>query len=350
MILGPREALDVYMRSGQPSVLGDEDSADLIMQAEELLHLPIPVLDQEIIMSTAPCIDAQTLDELHELGLFSDVYTAVVCADICRRHTRRLRSTVLDARLPAHSVLCMLPHVYIPSPALCILLLARMQCVSFEELVFDISELCGCYAYENVPLLERGLIERRPLVGVSDIVEFCERTRKLNYRAPRGIRRLERALGFAIERARSPFEIALGMNMALPTSRGGLQMPRFATNACIQLSEREQWALRRSYVESDFVWTEQKVIVEYCGGVNADNREEGTLRMNILQNKGYEVQLISNSILCRFDAFMGSMYRLEKCIGTRIGRSADVQQKQRWLQGTTFRLAGRGGVIASEAC
>lgn len=349
MILGPWESLDVYMRSGHPFALGDEDDAEAFAQADELLHVPIPVLDQETVVSTAPHIDTATLDELHSLGLSCDEYTGTVGMNAYRRHTKKLRCIVLDARLPSGSILCMLPHVHIPSPSLCLMLLARMQSVSFEELVFDISELCGCYAYVSSSTSEHRLVERQPLVTISDISEFCTGARKLNKRAPRGIKRLEKAMSFAIEKARSPFEIALGMNMAMPSSRGGLQMPHFATNACIQLSEREQWALRSSYLESDFVWTDEKVIVDYCGGVNASGREDGALRVSILQNKGYTVQLISSSVLCSFDAFMGSMYRLEKCIGTKIDRSADAQQKQRMLQDLTYRLAKRGAAIVSTA-
>ncbi len=348
MILGPKEALDVYMRSGHPPILGDEDVLELPQRANELLHNPIPTLDQKTILTTPARICAGTREELYELGLHCDEYTAIVGALNCRRRTKKLRCVVVDARVPSQSILCMLPHVFIPSPGFCLLLLARMQSISFEELVFDVSELCSCYAYENVPMLDRGLIERQPIVDISDIAEFCKRIRKLNNRVPKGIKRLEKALGFAIERARSPFEIALGMNMCMPSLRGGLQMPHFSMNACIQLSEREQWALRRPYLECDFVWADQKVIVEYCGGVNVRGREDSTLRMSILENKGYTVLQISSSILCRFDAFMGSMYRLEKPIGMKIGRGADARQRQHMLQGITLKLAERSGAIASK--
>ena len=37
MILGPKEALDVYMRSGHPPILGDEDVLELPQRANELL-------------------------------------------------------------------------------------------------------------------------------------------------------------------------------------------------------------------------------------------------------------------------------------------------------------------------
>ena len=151
MILGPIEALSIYARTGKLPTRMNNAEKQRIINANLLLPTPSSIKNNEAgILKVTPCIDKQVLEDLHALGLIQESYSVIVNNRDSRRKRARLENMLVAGKLPARSIAHVRGDIYIPCPALALILLARMPEVSDEELVFAASELCSQYAYEAI--------------------------------------------------------------------------------------------------------------------------------------------------------------------------------------------------------
>ena len=346
MILGPIEALSIYARTGKLPTRMNNAEKQRIINANLLLPTPSSIKNNEAgILKVTPCIDKQVLEDLHALGLIQESYSVIVNNRDSRRKRARLENMLVAGKLPARSIAHVRGDIYIPCPALALILLARMPEASDEELVFAASELCSQYAYEDSNHYNRGIIGRIPHTTVAHIDSYLDAISKLNCRAPRGAHRLRNVLRYVHGGTRSPREIACGMFMQWEKVRGGLGVSPFEVNKEIELTEQEQRELEKGHLEVDFIWKASKTVLEYNGGVHNDRREEDSKRINVLRDKGYNVAVLSNSVLSNYSSFMKFMKRLEEPLGFVVPKDADTRNVQQAFQQRVLAIANHQGVL-----
>ena len=134
--------------------------------------------------------------------------------------------------------------------------------------------------------------------------------------------------------------------MSWSPDHGGLGIPHFEMNKRIELSEQERAELGKSYLEADFSWQAQRVILEYDGGVHSGQRESDSLRANILRDKGNAVEVLTKSIIKNPDSYIKFMKRLEEPLGFDIEMGANAQNRRQAFQRHVIDLAEHRGVLS----
>ena len=335
IILGPSETYKLLRRTGKLPKQMPAAKRQQIITANALIPMPRHILNQKSILSIPPSIDDATAGDLAILGIMqpnssklSQVsLTAVVNTRELRRNGKKYSSMLVAKDLPQKSILQFTENVYALCPALCLIMLARLRTVCDEELVFAASELCSRYTYG----FDNQLIECIPLTNLQHIEHYLREISSLNTHAPIGARRLQKILSHVQSGARSPFEIANGMLMSWPVHGGGVGVPSFELNRCVELTVEEQKELDKSFLEVDFAWPDNNVILEYNGGVHNFQRDPDSARINVLRDKGNTVEILSKQIMKNPDSYLKFMRRLEGPLGFRIAEDANSQNRQREL-------------------
>ncbi|MEC4273875.1 hypothetical protein VJ923_11970 [Adlercreutzia sp. R25] len=236
--------------------------------------------------------------------------------------------------LPEHSFHCLDHGLFIPSPELCLLEVARTA--SMPELIMLGSALCGAFVID--PSRKSGLGQRKPLATKESIGAFVEACA-----GHRGVENLRRATAFLKEGAASPPEVFLNMALTLPGRLGGFGLTRCVANKAIKLSKRAASIAERSTVVPDLLWDEARVAVEYDSNSEhlspAQVTRDAKKRM-ALEADGYTVITVTTSQLAQIKPMEDVASEIARRAGTRRRtRSVNYRNRQAELFSTSRTLS-----------
>lgn len=222
--------------------------------------------------------------------------------------------------------------VYIASPELCFLQLARTEAVlPLAELAM---ELCGSYSlYEQAT---RGFVSAAPLCSLEQLKCFVS-----GCGGSKGAKRARAALAIATGGSASPRETELYLMLSLPLRRGGWGLRRPELAYRIELSDLDRsMSGDRRYI-ADLCWPEEGVIVEYDGRADHSLPEDvirDKSRRSMLNAKGYKVIVFTADDVRDDEALGRRAAQLAHALGMRskLVLSREAREKQSRLRRHLF--------------
>lgn len=322
------------------------------LTALQFYRMPPPLLHAVLLSSED---DEFSLDHLFcGDSLLADLLTSPLhtLAHSAAQRIRRLdvASHIVSGELPRGSILQIGTDLFVTSPALTLLTLAKAM--DAVELALVISEMLGsftvfesndhiravmdivpegttlphdldypvagkCTAWRNVTDLNRhasSLWTRPPLLEMEQLERYVDACPHIT-----GIERLRNALRFAVPHAASPFEVQAVILLSQPRRRGGAGLPLQGCNVPIRLSRDARYLYDKRICYADLLFqgaTGRSLIVEcqsmLCHG-GADQLIRDFDRAAALQAMGYEVVHLTHRTLrdeTSCAAFERLIYRL----------------------------------------
>ena len=178
-----------------------------------------------------------------------------------RRRVNNVRIRVLGSTLPAWSLMRVGKTVFVPTPELTFLLLAKH--LSQRELIAVGMELCGHYRLQRASTLaplrsRRTLYNQRTLTSPNAIKRLLDRVKGIP-----GVRAARRALKYVEPNSASPMETALYMLLCLPRSLGGYGLPRPVLNARRPVTREAKSFTFWDNLVPDLYWPNAHLDLEY---------------------------------------------------------------------------------------
>ena len=330
VVLGHSSAWSYWLRTGLPH--SPEEAADL------------PVMPQKdeagniLFSQYVPSFDEKTMGELNNIGISAKKLHVCVSRPINRRAQTRACIHVHSAHLPQSSIMRISEHVYIASPEFLFLQKAADKSYSLERLILFGYGLCGRFALSKRDDEGCGLIQIRERTSKKRIASFLDDFEEINAdheRAPKGLARARRALAFVIGSVESPPEARIAMLEFLPARLGGEGVRAPECNGVVKLPADLMAITGRSSFRCDFLWSEQKVVLEYNGTHHGEPREvnRDAEKYNALHQAGYEVILAAQKHISDPAHTKGLAIQLRKALGQRAPREkGDWETRQKRLR------------------
>ncbi len=291
VVLGHNSAWNYWLHTGVTD--GDVACPDL---------LPLPKYDAScdyVLLQHKPCIDRLTKDELSSIGLSHEGLHAIVESPTLRRSVHSLRCHSYSARIPRKSIARISEHVYISSPEFTFLQKACESNYSFERLILLGYGICGRFAFADDQHGTNRLVQVSEHSSIEKICSFLEMVEKLNTHSsaiPLGVRRARKALHHILGATESPQEAKIAMLEFMDARFGGNAVLSPECNGIITLTPELMKATNRKNFRCDFLWREQRVVLEYNGAHHGSPREvsRDAEKYNALRSAGYEVILAAH--------------------------------------------------------
>lgn len=348
IILGPLESFSILMRTGIPSMHLPGEQRSRILDAGLLFPPQDIAEDQDRVLSTPPSLPSEHLGRLRRLGVApwmlaqdaSGKVTALANSRNVRRKSAWMKCIVVSQTLARKSLLRIDDDIHILSPALCLIALAKRADISDADLAFAAFELCSHYAYANNE--QRELIEVVPRTTTARILEYIASTTRINSRRPDGLKRVKRVLRHVRDGARTPLEAMTCMFLAWPQAQGGLHMPAFEMNAKIALDPLERVKTGRECAEVDFLWPEQRLILNCEAGVR---HGQSAAYARVLRAKGYTIETLAEQTQREPSAYCDFMQQLKKPLGIMTTLDAEETAAQEAFCQRIIDIAAHRGVL-----
>ena len=286
-------------------------------------------------------------DALRSLGMdrFGAPLHVLVSDSVHRRRHSELAFHVHSGELPPRSLYRVADSLFVVSPGLALVQLARRATVS--QAAFAAMSLCGIYrlsfgdsaGHDGSDALDGdgALTRRRGITTIETMRRYADHALSV-----RGALRARKALEYAADRARSPMEISVFLGMCLPYRFGGYGMPKPLLNyAALQGSEG---------IESDLVWPDRRVAVEYLG--EAFHTELRSLsrdvrRSNAYAGEGFCAFAITKEQYSNRDQFA----KIADDLGRALGRRVRPPKWFAWRQAEMRRdIANMSRLLSSRDC
>ena len=133
-----------------------------------------------------------------------------------------------------------------------------------------------------------------------------------------GVKKARAAARYVVELSNSPMESAIATMTIVPFDYGGYGMRRFSMNEEVGLSESAAQYYGYDRLRGDFLWKNQKLILEYNSNQYHNNdkqHSEDTNRINAFQKSGYRVVPITYKNISTF----GEMENLMSYLMDELG-------------------------------
>lgn len=288
VVLGHSSAWQYWKQTGIPQKI--EDASRL---------LPFPKTDQSFeqrFHDHVPKLDVQTKAELCNLGFNPDTVNIFVVDANNRRAPGNVRCHVMVAPLPPNSIQRINNHVFVASPELLMIQMAANSHMSLERLILLGYGLCGKFSIVEPNDHDNSLVQieiRSTVCKMERYLDAIERSCKTAQCKLNGIKRARRALKYVLGSVESPQEARMAMLEFLSWNLGGNNVQSPLCNGEIHLSQEIMKLTGRDSFRGDFVWEEQKVVLEYNGAFHGESREvkRDAEKYNALKKGGYELVL-----------------------------------------------------------
>lgn len=282
----------------------------------------------------APCVTdlrrdsrptASALDHLaRTLPHLAPPYHLMVAANL--HPSERLIPHRCDRRLPRGALLPVAPDIYAASPELCAVQIGR-RCAE-AQLAKAIMALCGLSAVQPAG---HGLELRPPLTTCAAVRSFVTRNSALP-----GSRATRRAVDLAADRARSPAEADLFLQLSLPHRLGGLALSRPRLNHTVALTGRARRLAGQATVCADLAWPAVRLAVEYDSNLThltIAQHARDIMRREGMEADGWTVAVVTSGHLYGRRGLDELAYRIARALDERIRpRVADFPARRRSLQ------------------
>ncbi len=229
----------------------------------------------------------------------------------------------LRRKLPQRSLMerCSDEKLFTVSPELCFLQIASI--CDFATTVRFGSELCSLFTRTDNPA--NPLAFRPPLTSREKIRSYLDASKG----AP-GIGRARRAEKHLVPRARSPREVELGMMLFLPCKEGGFGITPATLNESIGLGRRNASLDRRTYFECDFLWRNERLVLEYDSDfahTTQRAREKDASKRNALSALGYTVLSATPGQVSTYAGMVALAKTVSHHLGRRVRKYSEQQER-----------------------
>lgn len=217
--------------------------------------------------------------------------------------------------LPAGAILEIGEGVDVVSPELCLVQLVPV--LTRLQLFRAITDLCAryCLHFED----RHRIVERDPVTSLGHIASFLESIPKAS-----GTRQVGLALKWCLEGSRSPRETTMDLFLHLPSRFGGEQLPDFHPNMRIDPKDGAELLTKKSYLEGDAVWTDERgrprCVVEYNSDKWHDSEEAMEFdfeKITALESMGMAVVPISTRQFNSYDSLSEAVRTIRGILGVR---------------------------------
>ena len=267
------------------------------------------------------------------LGIFcsGERIAALVSNRRFRRRGFGMVCRTCSAEMPSRSICRITSNVYVVSPALCLVQLGKM--FDIVTLAYFASLFCGIFSYGlkvetnnrdgALPGTERLLERRSPITNLERLRGYAESDPTLE-----GSTRALRALSYAAERARSPMEIAVCLQMCLPYRYGGYHCEKPLLNHPITISPGV-------VIEPDLCWPKRRVAIEYLGESAHTGRtslRNDVRRSNLYLDASYRTYALTSEHMGNLDMFDDVARKVLASLGKRFRPPLGFQDRQKDLK------------------
>ena len=238
----------------------------------------------------------------------------MVCRASRRFQTDEMHCYLRPKTLPEKSFIRLDEGVLISSPELCIIQVALSM--PLEKLIETINNLCAIYV--SNPAASYLQSSREQIISVRAISAFIKKAGNLN-----GVKRVRQALQYALDCSNSPMESKLAVLCTLPLSLGGYALPKPQLNGEVHLSTQAEALYHMKSVRCDFVWYEQKIILEYDSNLSHLDPKQHAFdkqRRNALEMSGYKVISITAKDIQNYTAVDKTFRMIRKELGLRADK------------------------------
>ena len=234
-----------------------------------------------------------------------------VANDRVRSKAPQVKSHVCTAPLPAGSIRRIASGVFVVSPELCFIQMARVFRDRRELIEFG-CELCG--GYEWGLKASEDYRERSPLTTVERIASVVSQLEGLH-----GVKAARWALRFTRDGSRSPMETAHIMTLVLPRRLGGLGIADMRMDWRIDIPPALRGLTRRGYVVCDGCSPLFRLDVEYNGFHHNDELRKvaDEERRNVLEAMGYRVKVLTKGAFFDAPSFRRHLQSIIQIVGLR---------------------------------
>ena len=301
--------------------LTDISAMRLWAQEGLLDQLGMPVSCNDWTVSSARELWSTDLGRLGETASKENPLHVLVDAREHRIQSERVKCHVWSGRLPAGSLYQLAPGVLIASPAFCCLQAAARQ--SVPRVVALEMECMGLYGRAPIP---RGFFDRDQLIGSDGLRAFFT-----DAQGCPGAKKALDALGWALERSRSPLETKTVIVLVLPRRLGGYSLPLPVLNCRIWPSAEELPFSQFAFYEVDISWEEKRTIVEcdsYANHTSPWQLDHDAKKRNSLKAMGWKVSSVTNGQLTG-DALDVLARQLGKDLGVEVRMPSP--ERRDWL-------------------
>ena len=211
--------------------------------------------------------------------------------------------------------------------------------LSFGELAGIMCEFSGYYSPSCREF--HGMIGREPLTSAFRIATYAERAKGLHDAC-----RTRSAAKYALDRARSPMEVAAALLLSLPYARGGYALSGMELNNRIKLSVSARKNSRVAFLEPDILWPSARVCIEYDSAeFHGDEYRiaNDARRKNALALSGYDVVTLTKEQMA--SAF--EMDKIAHCAARHLGARLRAE-RIRGQKGLRHELLARGSALKDE--
>lgn len=167
-------------------------------------------------------------------------------------------------------------------------------------------ELCGTYSKRST---KRGYVTRKhPLSSTSKLLVFMGRM-LFEY----GTCKMKEAIVWVLDNMHSPMETTLYLMLCLPSTMGGMQLPRPYGNYELSVPSYLWQKTAKRHIYPDLFWPEVGLMVEYDSDeIHAGKEKDDQERRELVQEMGYKVvtfRLEDLEDLKKFEAKASSVAR-----------------------------------------
>lgn len=237
------------------------------------------------------------------------------------RASRTIVTHVNTAELPKGSFVKLRDGLYVVSPELCLVQMARY--LSDAQLVELAMNLCASYYIH--PFTEK--IERRKyqVAKPASLADYANKS------SLRGSLKVANCMPLVLSGSRSPVETKLSILLRKVTSRGGEGFPVHALNHYVSADDRVNVAEQDDFY-IDIAYTKQHVGIEYYGEEFHKDSAKDRRRLNALRAMGWNILTLEKQQLYNADFFGVFSNQLSVCLGVKASRPWDWEVKNRQLR------------------
>lgn len=229
-----------------------------------------------------------------------------------RSHKTGVAFHTCQKPLPDRSFYMLDEGIYVASPELCLMQLAR-KCTTAQTVKLAM-EMCGSYAIDVFD--EDGFGKRMPLTNAQKLMAYAARLYSPNSNG-KGVQFLK----WTVDNAASPRETALCMLLCMPPRFGGYGIPLPQLNKRIELSLKEQLAVGKRYFDCDLYWQGKRVGMEYDSArfhTEMEKQEQDAVRRNMLQHKNIRMITATRLQVNQEGTFDELAHQVARALGKRM--------------------------------
>lgn len=194
------------------------------------------------------------LDALHALCPGADPIDVLVGSPNTVRKTPGFRTHVWSRPLPDGAFIRVDDAISVASPNFCLLqLAARMDPAEHIQVGFEL-----CSTYSLLPYGTGFVTRDTPLTSRNSVLRYLDALP-----GAYGVKKARRNLRWLSDRAASPMETRLALQLQLPTQLGGYRFPRAELNHRYELSARARRETGTRYFKGDVCWPSLDMLMEY---------------------------------------------------------------------------------------